>query len=58
MGYRSSEVKAGLFIFVSMIGLIVMIFMVGNIQDYFKPRKILRVVLNFKGGVFVGGPVR
>jgi phospholipid/cholesterol/gamma-HCH transport system substrate-binding protein len=58
MGYRSSEVKAGLFIFVSMIALIAMIFTIGNIQDYFKPRKMLRVVFNFTGGMEVGAPVR
>ena len=58
MEYRSSEVKAGLFIFVSMIGLIVMIFMLGNIQDYFKPQRILRIVFNVTGGVEVGAPVR
>ena len=58
MEYRSSEVKAGFFIFISMVGLIIMIFMLGNIQDYFKPRKILRIVFNFTGGMEVGAPVR
>ena len=58
MEYRSSEVKAGFFIFVSMVGLIVMIFMLGNIQDYFKPRRMLRIVFNFTGGMEVGAPVR
>ncbi len=58
MEYRSSEVKAGLFIFISMVGLVAMIFMMGNIQDYFKPRKMLKVVFNFTGGMEVGAPVR
>jgi len=58
MEYRSSEVKAGLFIFISMVGLIVMIFMLGNIQDYFKPRRMLRIVFNFTGGMEIGAPVR
>ncbi|MBT6409759.1 MAG: MCE family protein, partial [Nitrospina sp.] len=58
MEYRSSEIKAGFFIFVSMLGLIVMIFMLGNIQDYFKPRRVLRIVFNFTGGMEVGAPVR
>lgn len=58
MEYRSSEVKAGFFIFISLMGLIVMIFMLGNIQDYFKPRKALRIVFNFTGGMEVGAPVR
>lgn len=58
MEYRSSEVKAGLFIFISLVGLVAMIFMMGNIQDYFKPRKMLRIVFNFTGGMEVGAPVR
>jgi phospholipid/cholesterol/gamma-HCH transport system substrate-binding protein len=58
MEYRSSEVKAGFFIFVSMIGLIAMIFMLGNIQDYFKPMRMLRIVFNFTGGMDIGAPVR
>jgi phospholipid/cholesterol/gamma-HCH transport system substrate-binding protein len=58
MEYRSSEVKAGVFIFVSMVGLIVMIFMLGNIQDYFKPRRMLRIVFNYTGGMEMGAPVR
>lgn len=58
MEYRSSEVKAGFFIFTSLVGLIVMIFMLGNIQDYFKPRRMLRIVFNFTGGMEVGAPVR
>ena len=58
MEYRSSEVKAGFFIFVSMVVLIVMIFVLGDIKDYFKPRKMLRIVFNFTGGMEVGAPVR
>jgi phospholipid/cholesterol/gamma-HCH transport system substrate-binding protein len=58
MEYRSSEVKAGFFIFVSLVGLIVMIFMLGNIQNYFKPQRILRIVFNFTGGMEIGAPVR
>lgn len=58
MEYRSSEVKAGLFIFISIIGLVAMIFMMENIQDYFKPRKIIKIVFNFIGGMELGAPVR
>ena len=58
MEYRSSEVKAGFFIFVSTLVLIVMIFVLGDIKDYFKPRKMLRIVFNFTGGMEVGAPVR
>ena len=58
MEYRSSEVKSGFFIFISMVGLIVMIFMLGNLQDYFKPKRMLRIVFNATGGIEVGAPVR
>jgi phospholipid/cholesterol/gamma-HCH transport system substrate-binding protein len=58
MEYRSSEVKSGFFIFISMMGLIVMIFMLGNLQDYFKPKRMLRIVFNATGGIEVGAPVR
>lgn len=58
MEYRSSEVKAGFFIFISIVGLIIMIFMLGNIQDYFKPKRILRIVFNATGGIEIGAPVR
>ena len=58
MEYRSSEVKAGLFIFTSFIALAVMIFMLGNLKDYFKPKRQLRIVFNFTGGLEIGAPVR
>lgn len=58
MEYRSSEVKAGFFIFVSLVALISMIFLLGNVKDYFKPKKTLEIVFGFTGGLEVGAAVR
>jgi phospholipid/cholesterol/gamma-HCH transport system substrate-binding protein len=58
MEYRSSEVKAGFFIFVSIVTLIGMIFMLGNLQERFRDKQILRIVFNFTGGLEEGAPVR
>jgi phospholipid/cholesterol/gamma-HCH transport system substrate-binding protein len=58
MEYRSSEIRAGLFIFTGFIVLLVMVFFLGNFKDSFKPKKGLRIVFNFTGGLGVGAPVR
>lgn len=58
MEYKSSEIKAGFFIFASFIVLAVMVFMLGNLQDYFKPKRQLRVSFNYTGGLEIGAPVR
>lgn len=58
MEYKSSEIKAGFFIFASFIVLAVMVFMLGNLQDYFKPKRQLRIAFNYTGGLEIGAPVR
>ncbi|MBI5428637.1 MAG: MCE family protein [Nitrospinae bacterium] len=58
MEYRSSEIKAGLFIFVSFLVLCAMIFSLGNIKQYFKPQKKLRIAFAFTGGLELGAQVR
>ncbi|MFQ5450648.1 MAG: MlaD family protein [Nitrospinaceae bacterium] len=58
MDYRSSEVKAGGFIFLSLLALIVMVFILGDVKEHFKPKKNVRIVFNFTGGLEVGAPVR
>lgn len=58
MEYKSSEIKAGFFIFASFIVLAVMVFMLGNLQDYFKPKRQLRISFNYTGGLEIGAPVR
>ena len=57
MEYRSSEVKAGLFIFVSFIALVIWVFSLGNLKEYFRPKKELLIIFNFAGGLEVGAPV-
>lgn len=58
MEYKSSEVKAGFFIIMSLLVLILMVFALGNIQDYFRPKKELQIIFNFTGGLEAGAPVR
>jgi len=58
MEYKSSEYKAGMFIFLSLIVLAVFIFMLGDVKERFKPKKSIRVVFNFTVGLAVGAPVR
>ncbi len=58
MEYKSSEYKAGMFIFLSLIVLSVFIFMLGDVKDRFKPKKNISVVFNFTVGLEIGAPVR
>jgi phospholipid/cholesterol/gamma-HCH transport system substrate-binding protein len=58
MNYKSSEYKAGMFIFLSLIALSAFIFMLGDLKDRFKPKKDIGVVFNFTVGLEVGAPVR
>jgi|GEM_PF-570703 len=58
MEYKSSEVKAGMFIFFSLIALIAMIFTLGNLKDMFQEKKNLRILFKFTGGLDIGAPVR
>ena len=58
MEYKSSEYKAGMFIFLSLVALAVFIFMLGDVKERFKPKKNVRVVFNFTVGLEVGAPVR
>ncbi|GJL78691.1 MAG: hypothetical protein NPINA01_16800 [Nitrospinaceae bacterium] len=58
MEYRSSEYKVGLFIFLSLVTLVVFIFFLGDVKERFKPKKNIHVVFNFTGDLAVGAPVR
>jgi ABC-type transporter Mla subunit MlaD len=58
MEYKSSEVKAGMFIFFSLLVLIAMIFTLGNLKDMFHEKKKLRILFKFTGGLDIGAPVR
>ena len=58
MEYKSSEVKAGIFIFLGLLTFGVFLFTLGNLS-YFKPeRKTLRMVFNSSMGLEVGTTVR
>jgi phospholipid/cholesterol/gamma-HCH transport system substrate-binding protein len=58
MDYRSSEVKAGFFIFTALVTLTIMVFMLGNIKDRFTSKRSMPIVFNFTGGLEEGAPVR
>ncbi len=58
MEYRSSDYKAGMFIFLSLIAFAVFIFMLGDVKERFTPKKNVRVVFNFTVGLEIGAPVR
>lgn len=57
MEYRSSEIKAGMFIFFGFLGLFISIFVLGDIKDYFQPKKELKIFFGFAGGLDLGAPV-
>jgi phospholipid/cholesterol/gamma-HCH transport system substrate-binding protein len=58
MEYRSSEYKVGMFIFLSLVTLVVFIFFLGDVQERFKPKKSINIVFNFTGDLEAGAPVR
>jgi len=58
MEYRSSEYKVGMFIFLSLITLVVFIFFLGDVKERFKPKKNINIVFNFTGDLESGAPVR
>ena len=57
MEYRSSEIKAGMFIFFGFLGLFASIFVLGDIKDYFSKKKELKIHFGFAGGLDLGAPV-
>lgn len=57
MEYKSSEIKAGMFIFFGFLGLFLSIFVLGDIKDYFQPKKKLKIFFGFAGGLDLGAPV-
>lgn len=59
MEYRSSEIKAGMFIFVGVIALMALIASLSNISEWFSPdKRELGIIFNFADGLEVGAPVR
>jgi phospholipid/cholesterol/gamma-HCH transport system substrate-binding protein len=57
MEYKSSEIKAGMFIFFGFLGLFASIFVLGDIKDYFQPKKEIKIFFGFAGGLDLGAPV-
>lgn len=58
MEYRSSEYKAGMFIFLGLVTLAVFIFFLGDVKERFQDKKNIHIVFNFTGGLEIGAPVR
>lgn len=57
MEYRSSEIKAGLFIFISIIVLCAMIFILKDLKDIGKPKRTLEIHFENASGLTTGLPV-
>ncbi len=58
MEYRSSEYKAGLFIFISGVLLVAMVFFLGGLQNSFEPQKKIHIVFDATGDLNPGAPIR
>ena len=58
MEYKSSEIKAGMFIFLGFLALVVTVFMLGDIKNTFKSRKTMKIYFSFADGLEEGAPVR
>jgi virulence factor Mce-like protein len=56
--YKSSEIKAGMFIFLGFVALVVTVFMLGDIKNLFKSRKEMKIYFSFADGLEEGAPVR
>ncbi len=58
MSYQSSEIKAGIFIFIGFITLVGFLLILGNLQSYFKPKKEIHILFDNSIGLEVGTTVR
>lgn len=58
MSYQSSEIKAGIFIFIGFLTLVGFLFVLGNLQSYFKPKKEIHILFDNSIGLEVGTTVR
>jgi phospholipid/cholesterol/gamma-HCH transport system substrate-binding protein len=58
MEYRRSEIRAGVFLLLSFIILVVMVFAVSDIQSLFKKKKEVKVLFSFSDGIEKNAPVR
>jgi phospholipid/cholesterol/gamma-HCH transport system substrate-binding protein len=58
MEYRRSEIQAGVFLLLSFVLLVVMVFAVSDIQSLFKKKKEVKVLFSFSEGIEKNAPVR
>jgi len=58
MSYQSSEIKAGIFIFIGFLTLVGFLLILGNLQSYFKPKKEIHILFDNSIGLEVGTTVR
>jgi phospholipid/cholesterol/gamma-HCH transport system substrate-binding protein len=58
MEYRRNEIRAGVFLLLSFVILVVMVFAVSDIQSLFKKKKEVRVIFAFSDGIENNAPVR
>ncbi len=58
MQYRRNEIRAGVFLLLSFVILVVMVFAVSDIKSLFKRKKEVRVVFAFSDGIEKNAPVR
>jgi len=58
MEYRRNEIRAGIFLLISFVILVVMIFAVSDIQSLFKKKKEVKVLFQFSDGIEKNAPVR
>ncbi len=58
MEYRRSEIRAGVFLLLSFVIIVVMVFAVSDIQSLFKKKKEVKVLFAFSDGIEKNAPVR
>jgi phospholipid/cholesterol/gamma-HCH transport system substrate-binding protein len=58
MEYRRSEIRAGVFLLLSFVILVVMVFAVSDIQSLFRKKKEVRVLFAYSDGIEKNAPVR
>jgi len=58
MEYRRTEIRAGIFLLISFVIVVVMIFAVSDIQSLFKKKKELKVLFTVSDGIEKNAPVR
>jgi phospholipid/cholesterol/gamma-HCH transport system substrate-binding protein len=58
MEYRRTEIRAGIFLLLSFVILVVMVFAVSDVQSLFRKKKEVKVLFSFSDGIEKNAPVR